>query len=595
MDIASTMLSPSKIQRSRESAEEDFTAFVESALSPLATGAYNQSADNSRDAPLLPMSQRSNFSQQQIPLSAPSSNEWSPNASQSGFGTSNGNEFKICFPDATSPGGFAGGHPRMRHKKKEGGGNGFSSSQDHLQNSRQTLAARLMKDGKFHGDDSSSLGGMGSVSSSQQSGALGGVPGVIGMGRDRSNSNGSFVGSSQHGAMIGAFPIMIPGYAQSTLELEEDSLGGAPAQSPHHLGGEMRIAHSPRKAQSDDMMGMGTNIASGGGMGSIGRVEKLGDGLSMAVASLPGPPSSGGRARRRTPKAAESRMGKSKASNKQASSFNSSSSFGSIFKSNYQDAKISCNCKKSRCLKLYCECFHALKYCNNCNCYDCENRPGNDDVREAVIATIKERNPDAFDSKIKSDETGNKGHLSGCHCKRSACLKKYCECFAMAVPCGIKCRCLKCQNTPSLYQMKDDNAAYTAHMLVSAAAATLEDTGEEYFSSQKSNEMASFGGSSTLAYGENGGDKSPTITLSVNEGVAVSINSPRKRVGMGLVPPSSPGASLLELAGACSEQQKSEDTAIGLLALSPQRSKSAPPSPERGGSQDSPLPAPNFG
>ena len=67
VDIAMEM-SPSKMQRSTEgAAEEDFTAFVESALSPLATGTYSQSADNSRDAPLLPSSQRSDASQQQIP------------------------------------------------------------------------------------------------------------------------------------------------------------------------------------------------------------------------------------------------------------------------------------------------------------------------------------------------------------------------------------------------------------------------------------------------------------------------------------------------------------------------------------------------
>lgn len=256
-----------------------------------------------------------------------------------------------------------------------------------------------------------------------------------------------------------------------------------------------------------------------------------------------------------------------------------------------------CNCKKSRCLMLYCECFHALKYCNNCNCYDCENRVGNDEVREAVIATIKERTPDAFDSKIKSDETGNKGHLNGCHCKRSACLKKYCECFTMAVPCGIKCRCLKCQNTVSLYQMKNDSAAFTAHMLVSAAAASLEDTGEEYLSSQKSDAGGSVGGAAPQAYLDPEGSRSPLGAHSVHEGGATAAtNSPRKRMGLGLAPPSSPGASLLELAGACTEQQKTEDTAIGLLALSPQRNKSAPSSPVRPpGGRASPIPpAPKF-
>lgn len=32
-----------------------------------------------------------------------------------------------------------------------------------------------------------------------------------------------------------------------------------------------------------------------------------------------------------------------------------------------------CNCKKSRCLKLYCECFAAELFCDGCNCTDCQN------------------------------------------------------------------------------------------------------------------------------------------------------------------------------------------------------------------------------
>ena len=32
-----------------------------------------------------------------------------------------------------------------------------------------------------------------------------------------------------------------------------------------------------------------------------------------------------------------------------------------------------CNCKKSKCLKLYCECFSNLRYCESCNCMDCNN------------------------------------------------------------------------------------------------------------------------------------------------------------------------------------------------------------------------------
>jgi len=52
-----------------------------------------------------------------------------------------------------------------------------------------------------------------------------------------------------------------------------------------------------------------------------------------------------------------------------------------------------CNCKQSKCLKLYCECFAAGTYCQNCNCVSCCNTKENEDLRqEAIKATIK-RNP----------------------------------------------------------------------------------------------------------------------------------------------------------------------------------------------------------
>ena len=42
-----------------------------------------------------------------------------------------------------------------------------------------------------------------------------------------------------------------------------------------------------------------------------------------------------------------------------------------------KDAKLrkSCNCRNSRCLKLYCECFAAGVYCTpgSCTCNDCHN------------------------------------------------------------------------------------------------------------------------------------------------------------------------------------------------------------------------------
>ena len=109
---------------------------------------------------------------------------------------------------------------------------------------------------------------------------------------------------------------------------------------------------------------------------------------------------------------------------------------------------VKCNCKKSKCLKLYCDCFRVSKYCDDCNCLDCNNCLEREAERTAAVNSILERNPDAFAPRIKHDaESMTKGHLSGCHCKKSACLKKYCECFSAAVACTEKCRCMDCRNT----------------------------------------------------------------------------------------------------------------------------------------------------
>ena len=66
--------------------------------------------------------------------------------------------------------------------------------------------------------------------------------------------------------------------------------------------------------------------------------------------------------------------------------------------------KICCNCKKSKCLKLYCECFAAQKFCSECNCLNCLNLKTNEDEIKNVRKSLLSRNPHAFKPKLEYDE-----------------------------------------------------------------------------------------------------------------------------------------------------------------------------------------------
>ena len=145
-----------------------------------------------------------------------------------------------------------------------------------------------------------------------------------------------------------------------------------------------------------------------------------------------------------------------------------------------QLAAFSCTCKKSQCLKLYCHCFAASTTCgDSCSCADCRNTVASaKDIMEARDRSFH-RNTSLFASDIRDyrgvssialpllAEHGSQSHYQAnarpyrgktiaCKCRKSLCLKKYCECFSGSLFCSPTCRCMNCKNTPSALRVHSD-------------------------------------------------------------------------------------------------------------------------------------------
>lgn len=110
--------------------------------------------------------------------------------------------------------------------------------------------------------------------------------------------------------------------------------------------------------------------------------------------------------------------------------------------------KVACHCKKSKCLRLYCECFAKGLICGvDCACNDCHNIEDLKDLRELVVQETLEKNPFAFKSKYKKlRENQQILHSRGCNCSKTGCVKKYCECYNAGTGCSRLCKCSNCQN-----------------------------------------------------------------------------------------------------------------------------------------------------
>lgn len=92
-----------------------------------------------------------------------------------------------------------------------------------------------------------------------------------------------------------------------------------------------------------------------------------------------------------------------------------------------------CKCK-TRCLRGYCVCFYAGKFCSvTCRCTDSKCCNTNSPNHKKALRLARSN----FNLTKKK---------SFCACKHSKCKKKYCICLAKGISCSHKCKCRDCEN-----------------------------------------------------------------------------------------------------------------------------------------------------
>lgn len=139
-----------------------------------------------------------------------------------------------------------------------------------------------------------------------------------------------------------------------------------------------------------------------------------------------------------------------------------------------------CTCNRSRCLKLYCECFSTGKLCLDgyCKCLDCANSGFEEheaERKKAIQRLLKKKGELAF-RNTSLEKKQAVAQSEGCNCKKSRCVKKYCECYAAGLVCRTNCKCEDCGNDgevppPPIKRKRKSRAKKHLAMYKAAAAA----------------------------------------------------------------------------------------------------------------------------